>query len=220
MRNKVLAPLYPGLGWTQRGWQWQRRWNTRDPDQISLHAKHWRYAVEERNPPWIVLLVSPTDYRLNDALVAELAQLRNAFRQCLLHPLCLQGKAESALFTRIEGHLGNSPLMDRSALVRLVGFPATLVHGDHLVLDRWFWLKARLPKTRNDERLLDVGCGSGAFSIGAALRGYRALGLSWGERNQSVAKERAIYCKAPSAQFEVLDIRELARRADLVGALT
>src|SRR6266436_6734285 len=65
--------------------------------------------------------------------------------------------------------------------------------------------------------LLDVGCGTGAFSIGAALRGYRALGLSWDERNQSVAKERAIYCKAPSAQFEVLDIRELDRRADLVG---
>jgi cyclopropane fatty-acyl-phospholipid synthase-like methyltransferase len=110
--------------------------------------------------------------------------------------------------------------MDRSALVRLVGFPATLVHGDPLVLDRWFWLKARLPKTRNDERLLDVGCGSGAFPIGAALRGYRAVGLSWDERNQSVAQERAIYCKAPSAQFEVLDIRELDRRADLVGALT
>jgi 2-polyprenyl-3-methyl-5-hydroxy-6-metoxy-1,4-benzoquinol methylase len=107
--------------------------------------------------------------------------------------------------------------MDRSALVRLVGFPATLIHGDPLVLDRWLWLKARLPKTRNDERLLDVGCGTGAFSIGAALRGYRALGLSWDERNQLVAKERATYCKASSAQFEVLDIRELERRADLVG---
>ena len=108
--------------------------------------------------------------------------------------------------------------MDKSALVRLVGFPATLVHGDPFVLDRWFWLRARLPKTRNDERLLDVGCGTGAFSIGAALRGYRALGLSWDERNQLVAKERATYCKASSAQFEVLDIRELDRRADLVNS--
>ena len=107
--------------------------------------------------------------------------------------------------------------MDKSALVRLVGFPATLVHGDPLVLDRWLWLKARLPKTRNDERLLDVGCGTGAFSIGAALRGYRALGLSWDERNQLVAKERATYCKVPSAQFEVLDIRKLNRREDLAG---
>jgi SAM-dependent methyltransferase len=107
--------------------------------------------------------------------------------------------------------------MDRSALVRLVGFPATLIHGDPLVLDRWFWLKARLPKTRNNECLLDVGCGAGAFSIGATLRGYRALGLSWDERNQLVAKERATYCNASSAQFEVLDIRELDHSADLVG---
>jgi SAM-dependent methyltransferase len=106
--------------------------------------------------------------------------------------------------------------MDKSALVRLVGFPATLIHGDPLVLDRWFWLKARLPKTRNGERLLDVGCGTGAFSIGASLRGYRALGLSWDERNQLVAKERAVLCKASSAQFDVLDIRELDRRADLL----
>jgi 2-polyprenyl-3-methyl-5-hydroxy-6-metoxy-1,4-benzoquinol methylase len=110
-----------------------------------------------------------------------------------------------------------SHLMDRSGLVRLVGFPATLVHGDPLVLDRWFWLKARLPKTRNDERLLDVGCGTGAFSIGATRRGYRALGLSWDERNQSAAKERAVYCGASSAQFEVLDVRDLDRRPDLVG---
>jgi cyclopropane fatty-acyl-phospholipid synthase-like methyltransferase len=66
--------------------------------------------------------------------------------------------------------------------------------------------------------LLDVGCGTGAFSIGAALRGYRALGLSWDERNQLAAKERATYCKASSAQFEVLDIRELDRRADLVNS--
>jgi 2-polyprenyl-3-methyl-5-hydroxy-6-metoxy-1,4-benzoquinol methylase len=107
--------------------------------------------------------------------------------------------------------------MDKSALVTLVGFPATLVHGDPLVLDRWVWLKARLPRTRNDEHLLDVGCGTGAFSIGAALRGYRALGLSWDDRNQLVAKERAKSCGATSAQFEILDIRELSRRVDLVG---
>lgn len=105
--------------------------------------------------------------------------------------------------------------MKKSALVNLVGFPATLVHGDTLVLDRWLWIRKRLPRTRNGERLIDVGCGSGAFTIGAALRGYAALGLSWDERNQSVAAERAQICKARSATFEILDVRFLASRADL-----
>jgi 2-polyprenyl-3-methyl-5-hydroxy-6-metoxy-1,4-benzoquinol methylase len=108
--------------------------------------------------------------------------------------------------------------IDKSALVRLFGFPATLVHGDPMVLDRWLWLKQRLPKARSGERLLDVGCGSGAFTIGAALRGYRALGLSWDVRNQQVARERAALCRADTASFEVLDVRKLDDRHDLQGA--
>lgn len=107
--------------------------------------------------------------------------------------------------------------MNKSFLVNLFGFSATLLHGDTLVLDRWRWLKARLPRTRNGEFLLDVGCGSGAFTIGAALRGYESLGLSWDERNQNVAAERARICGARSASFEVMDVRNLHERADLVG---
>lgn len=102
-----------------------------------------------------------------------------------------------------------------STLVKIFGFPATLIHGDPLVLDRWLWLKKRLPAASNGERLIDVGCGSGAFTIGAALRGYKSLGLSWDERNQSVARERAKICKAPGAEFEVFDVRKLDRREDL-----
>lgn len=107
--------------------------------------------------------------------------------------------------------------MKNSILVKLFGFPATLVHGDCLVLDRWLWLKTRLPKTNNGETLLDVGCGSGAFTIGAAKRGYRALGLSWDERNQSVAKERAALCGCTRAAFEIQDVRKLGDRADLTS---
>ena len=106
----------------------------------------------------------------------------------------------------------------RSVLVRIFGFPATLTHGDTLVLDRWLWLKQNLPPVCDgSKRLLDVGCGSGAFTIGAARRGYRSLGLSWDERNQKVAKERASICGAPLAEFEVLDVRELDKRLDLRG---
>jgi 2-polyprenyl-3-methyl-5-hydroxy-6-metoxy-1,4-benzoquinol methylase len=101
-----------------------------------------------------------------------------------------------------------------SLLVRLIGFPATLLHGDTLVLDRWLWLRKRLPETRNGETFLDVGCGTGAFTIGAALRGYQSLGLNWEEHNQKAAAERAQLCKADSARFEVMDIRRLHERPD------
>jgi len=102
-----------------------------------------------------------------------------------------------------------------SSLVKVFGFPATLIHGDTLVLDRWLWLKKRLPRTASAEELIDVGCGSGAFTIGAARRGYRALGLSYEERNLRVANERAAICDAPAARFESFDIRRLDRRDDL-----
>jgi SAM-dependent methyltransferase len=102
-------------------------------------------------------------------------------------------------------------------LVKIFGFHAGFIHGDTLILDRWLWLKKRLPETKNGERLIDIGCGTGAFSIAAALRGYETLGLSWDERNQRVAGERAKICKADTAQFEVLDVRRLDRRDDLIG---
>ena len=102
-----------------------------------------------------------------------------------------------------------------SGLVKLIGFPATLVHGDTTVVDRWLWLKARLPETRNGESLIDIGCGTGAFTIGAALRGYSSLGLSWDERNQNMAASRAKLCKAEGARFEIQDLRVLDQRQDL-----
>jgi 2-polyprenyl-3-methyl-5-hydroxy-6-metoxy-1,4-benzoquinol methylase len=107
--------------------------------------------------------------------------------------------------------------IDKSLLVKALGFSATLLHGDTAVLDRWLWLRRRLPRTLNGEKVIDIGCGTGAFSIGAALRGYDVLGLSWDERNQTVASQRAELCNAPSATFEVLDVRQLDSRSDLSG---
>lgn len=104
--------------------------------------------------------------------------------------------------------------LDKSTLVRCFGFPATLIHGDTLVYDRWQWLRERLPRAEHGERLIDVGCGSGAFTIGAALRGYRALGLSWDERNQAEASRRAELCRATSAEFDVCDVRYLDQHAE------
>src|ERR1700682_5677669 len=103
--------------------------------------------------------------------------------------------------------------MDKSGLVRLFGFPATLLHGDTLVLDRWRWLRTRVSANRG-LHLLDVGCGSGAFTIGAALLGYSSLGLSWDESNQRVATQRASLCGAPQARFEGFDVRRLHERLE------
>jgi 2-polyprenyl-3-methyl-5-hydroxy-6-metoxy-1,4-benzoquinol methylase len=103
----------------------------------------------------------------------------------------------------------------KSSVVRAVGWPAPLFHSDTAVFDRWRWLARRLPPSTGAERLLDIGCGTGAFTIGASLRGYRALGLSWDTRNQQVAAERARMCRAISAEFEVLDVRALDSRTDL-----
>jgi len=105
----------------------------------------------------------------------------------------------------------------KSLLVRSIGFPATLIHGDTLVLDRWIWLKQRLPEAQNAEKFIDIGCGTGAFTTYASLKGYDALGLSWDERNQNVAKERASICKAQSAKFEIQDVRNLDERKDLMN---
>lgn len=107
--------------------------------------------------------------------------------------------------------------MDKSFLVRLFGFPASLIHGDTLVLDRWRYLEKRLPLTRNAEKLIDIGCGTGAFTIGAALRGYDCTGLSWDKRNQQVATERATLCGAKTVSFPIQDVRELDRRPDFQG---
>lgn len=100
-------------------------------------------------------------------------------------------------------------------LVRLFGIRGALLHGDCMVIDRWRWLRRQLPEIPlGSKRLLDVGCGSGAFTIGFAEKGYKALGISWDERNHRVAEERASICKAGLASFEIHDVRNLSDRSD------
>ena len=107
--------------------------------------------------------------------------------------------------------------MDWNLLIRLFGWRAALIHGDTLVVDRWRWLKMRLPRARDQSRLIDVGCGTGGFTFGAAKQGYHALGLSWDERNQRIARSRAALSGTNLALFDVLDVRLLHTRADLKG---
>jgi SAM-dependent methyltransferase len=96
----------------------------------------------------------------------------------------------------------------QEAFVSILGHLGTLIFGDTLVIDRWKWIESRLPRTNEPLKLLDVGCGSGAFTIGAALRGYEAYGLSWDEANQKKAAKRANILACP-VNFEVFDARNL-----------
>lgn len=102
-------------------------------------------------------------------------------------------------------------------LVKVFGFYATVIHGDTLVLDRWLWLISRLPITNNNEMLLDVGCGSGAFSLGASKRGYTTVGLSWDKENQKKAKDRAAILKIHNVDFPICDVRKLNEQKNFIN---
>lgn len=102
-----------------------------------------------------------------------------------------------------------------SRLSRVIGYGALLLHGDPLVLDRWLWLRRRLPRSG---RLVDVGCGNGAFTMAAAARGLAAVGLTWDEHDLAQATQRARRLGLDSARFEAQDVRSLDARDDLVEA--
>ena len=107
--------------------------------------------------------------------------------------------------------------MSESLLVRMIGWPATLVHGDTYILDRWLWASSLLPETRNGEKLIDIGCGSGAFTIGAARRGYESTGVSHNRHDLEKARERAEICNVENVDFQVIDIRNLHERHEYEG---
>jgi 2-polyprenyl-3-methyl-5-hydroxy-6-metoxy-1,4-benzoquinol methylase len=98
----------------------------------------------------------------------------------------------------------------KKMLIKLFGYRLLLVLGDTLVLDRYLWLLKYLPRTRQNEVLIDVGCGSGAFTLASGSRGYEAIGISWDKRNQEEAQTSAKYSGLQKkTKFEVVDIRML-----------
>ncbi len=98
-------------------------------------------------------------------------------------------------------------------LVRLIGYPGTLLYGDTAVFDRWLWLRKNLRGGR--VRTLDVGCGSGAFTLYAAKVGNEAIGISFESRKNEIATERAKLLRLPNARFVTGDIRELRAKSEL-----
>lgn len=96
-------------------------------------------------------------------------------------------------------------------LVRAIGYPATLLHGDSSVLDRWFFLRRHL--AAGPLRTLDAGSGSGAMTMHAARRGNQAIGVSWSARDNQAAAERARILGLAGAQFVTGDLRQLDKVA-------
>jgi SAM-dependent methyltransferase len=102
-----------------------------------------------------------------------------------------------------------------NAALRIIGWPATVLFGDPLMYDRWRWLRHHL--RGGTLRTLDAGCGSGAFTMYAARLGNEALGISFHERENRIARERAALLGIRRTTFIDRDLRELDRYAEELG---
>lgn len=100
-------------------------------------------------------------------------------------------------------------------LMRVFGWKVTLVYGDPCVYDRWDWLHRHL--LPGPMRTLDAGCGSGAFTLGAAKLGNQAVGLSFDEDNNTKATNRAKLLGLSNVTFVTLDLRQLDNYAGQLG---
>jgi SAM-dependent methyltransferase len=105
--------------------------------------------------------------------------------------------------------------MTSQALVRMIGWPATILHGDPLVFDRWQWLRKHL--ARGKKRTLDAGCGAGAFTLYAAKNQNEATGISFDDAMVRKASERARILKIKNASFIRGDLRLLDQLAPELG---
>lgn len=108
------------------------------------------------------------------------------------------------------------PIMNKNILVKIIGYSATILHGDAAVFDRWIWLRRNL--TPGPLRTLDAGCGSGAFTMYAAKIGNEAVGISFDKRNNSVAEERADILNIKNVKFITGDLRKLDEIKKTLGS--
>jgi SAM-dependent methyltransferase len=95
----------------------------------------------------------------------------------------------------------------RDSLIRLLGWRATMLHGDPCVTDRWRFASRHL--AGGDLRTLDAGAGNGGFAMMAAARGNEVVGLSFDVHEMTDATRRAEVARLPGIRFRIGDLREL-----------
>lgn len=103
----------------------------------------------------------------------------------------------------------------RDVLVKTLGWRATVLHGDPCVYGRWKWLKRYLAS--GPLRTLDVGSGSGAFTMYAARIGNDAVGVSFDGENNRKAKARANMLGLQQVSFITADVRGLDKYGSKLG---
>jgi SAM-dependent methyltransferase len=103
----------------------------------------------------------------------------------------------------------------RNALVRMLGWRATVLQGDPSVTDRWRWLQRHLRP--GSLRTLDAGCGTGAYTLYAATVGNQAVGVAFDSAQVRRAEDRARILGIANTEFHVGDLRELDRFGPSLG---
>lgn len=103
----------------------------------------------------------------------------------------------------------------RDPLLGVLGWKATILHGDPTVVDRWRWLSDNL--TAGDVRTLDAGCGSGAFTMYARMCGNNALGIAYNGRDIDKAERRAADLGLDRVEFIQGDLREMDEEPGELG---
>jgi SAM-dependent methyltransferase len=89
-------------------------------------------------------------------------------------------------------------------LVKLTGKRGYAIHPKHLVDHPWhFWY---LPHLKASDRVLDVGCGNGAFVVRAARMCRRIVGMEYDPRNLAVAARMAREAGVANAALLAQDI--------------
>jgi 2-polyprenyl-3-methyl-5-hydroxy-6-metoxy-1,4-benzoquinol methylase len=104
--------------------------------------------------------------------------------------------------------------MFNAIISKIFGYRLFFFKGDTLVIDRWIFLKHNIKDSDRDQHILDIGCGTGAFTIGLAKLKFRVTGLTWDKFDTEKAIKRANDLKLNNCDFIIQDARSLDQRIE------